>query len=173
MAKLKSKLREMAATIAYFSAWIGALILLKTLVLREYHIDFVGWSKVLVGALLLSKVVRLLDHVPFGKWIQAKPAWMDVGLRTALYSAGLAAILLLDAGWEGREEHGGFVAALKARHEVASFPHILVDSICLTGAFFFYNVLSVLRRYLGDVSLFRLFLKPIPTHPEPAAAHDG
>jgi hypothetical protein len=167
IAKLKQKLREIAVTAAYFAAWIGILILLKTLVLQEYQIGFSGWSKVLIGALLLAKIVRWLDHIKLGGWARQQPAWVGVLLRTALYSFGLVLAMLLDAGFEGKEEHGGFLAALEARWETASFPHILVNSICLTGAFFFYNVLAVLRLHLGGDSLFKLFLKPLPTPPSP------
>lgn len=164
IAKLKHKLREIAGTVAYFAAWIGTLILLKTLVLQEYRIGFFGWSKVLIGALLLAKIVRWLDHIPLGFWGRARPAWVEVLLRTGLYSAGLVLAMLLDAGLEGMEQHGGFIASLEARRREASFPHILVNSICLSGAFFFYNVLAVLRIHLGG-SLFKLFLKPIPPAP--------
>ncbi|NJN05871.1 MAG: hypothetical protein HC814_05175 [Rhodobacteraceae bacterium] len=165
MAKLKSKLLEIAGTVAFFGAWIGTLVLLKTLVLQEYRIGFVGWSKVLVGALLLAKIVRWLDHIRLGGWFRARPAWVAVVVRTALYSAGLVVAMLLDAGFEGREEHGGFLAALDARRETASFPHLLVNSICLTGAFLIYNILFVLRSHLGG-DLFRLFLKPLPENPD-------
>ena len=162
IAKLIGKLREIAVTVAYFAVWIGTLVLLKTFVLQEYHIGFFGWSKVMVGALLLAKIVRWLDHIPLGSWIGGKPAWVEVGVRTVVYSFGLAVAMLLEAGLEGRKEHGGFIAAVAARREAASFPHILVNSICLTGAFLFYNILGVLRAYLGGGELFRLFLKPIP-----------
>jgi hypothetical protein len=172
IAKLMSKLREIAVTVAYFAAWIGTLVLLKTLVLQEYRIGFVGWSKVMVGALLLAKIVRWLDHIPLGAWARARPAWVGVALRTALYSAGLVVALLLEAGLEGRTEHGGFIAALEARRETASFPHILVNSICLTGAFLFYNILAVLRAHLGGGELIRLFLRPIPSPPEAKSNQD-
>jgi hypothetical protein len=165
VARLKHHFRSLAVDTAYFSAWIGTLILLKTLVLQEYRIGFVGWSKVLAGALVLGKVVRILGHVPFGAWVRARPAWVEVLLRTALYSAGLAAVLVLGDAFEFRHEHGGIVGALKAMHRDASFPHLLVNSICLTGAFLFYNILAVLRAHLGGGELFRLFLKPLPKEP--------
>ena len=55
--KLKHELKAVAGAMLFFGVWIGALILIKTLVLAEYHVGFSGWSKILVGALILSKVV--------------------------------------------------------------------------------------------------------------------
>ncbi len=165
IAKLKSHFRKVVVTSAYFGVWIGALILLKTLVLQEYQIGFLGWSKITIGAVVLGKVVRVLDHVPLGSWVGARPAWVEVLLRTALYSAGLAVVMVLDRGLESRIEHGGLLGALKAMPRNTSFPHVLVNSICLSGAFLVYNALAVLRRYLGGGGLVSVFLKPSPTKP--------
>lgn len=59
----EQQVRVGAATI-YFAAWLSLLILLKVLVLEEYHIRFRGLSTVVVGALVLAKVVLVLEHVP-------------------------------------------------------------------------------------------------------------
>ena len=32
----------------------------------------------------------MLEHVPLGAWIQARPAWVDIMLRTILYALGKA-----------------------------------------------------------------------------------
>jgi hypothetical protein len=73
--------------------------------------------------------------------------------------------MVLGDAFEGRQEHGGFGGALKAMRRDASFPHVLVNSICLTGAFLVYNAFAVLRCYLGGGGLFRLFLQPLPKEP--------
>jgi len=44
----------------------------------------------------------------------------------------------------------------------ADAPHIWANTICLSGALLGYNVLSVVRRQLGEAGLRRLFLSPLP-----------
>lgn len=168
VARIKSHFRTVAVDTAYFATWIGTLVLLKTLVLKEHGIGFSGWSKVLAGALILGRVARILGHVPAGKWIRSLPAWMAVVLRTALFSIGLATLLLVTGALETRDRHGGLVAALKAMQQEASYPLILTNAICLTGAFLIYNALAVIRVHLGGGSLFLLFLQPLP---EKTGAH--
>jgi hypothetical protein len=94
------------------------------------------------------------------------PAWVDVLLRTALYSVGLIIVIILEKGIEGRHEHGGFVGAVKAGFASADRIHIIANSICLSGALLGYNVISVLRRHLGEHGLLKLFLRPLPPKAE-------
>ncbi len=164
--KLKHELKAVAGAALYFGCWIGALLVLKYLVLTEYKIAFRGWSVIVMGALILSKVVIILENVSFGAWVRAKPAWVDVILRTALYSVGLVAVLTLEKGIEGRHEHGGFVGAVNAAFQSSDAYHIYLNSICLTGALLVYNVLAVIRQHLGGKGLIKLFLVPLPPKAE-------
>jgi hypothetical protein len=164
--KLLRELKAVTVAALYFGCWIGGLVLLKHLVLTEYKIAFHGWSVILMGALILSKVVLVLEHVSFGAWLRARPAWVDVLLRTALYSVGLVLVMVLERGLEGRHEHGGFVGAVTAAFDSTDKYHIYANSICLSAALLVYNVLSVLRRHLGERGLLKLFLVPLPADPE-------
>jgi hypothetical protein len=117
---------------------------------------------VVVGALVLSKVVLVLEHVSLGAWVRARPAWVDVVLRTVLYSLGVAMVLVLEKGFEGRHEHGGFGPSLMAVFQHADVHHVWVNTICLSGALLGYNMLSVVRQHLGEGGLIRAFLSPLP-----------
>ena len=160
--KLRDEIRAVALATLYFAMWIGVLMVLKVLVLEEYRIEFHAWSLVLVGALVLAKVVLVLEHVPLGAWIRTRPALIDVILRTAFYALGVLVVLLLEKAFDGRHEHGGFVPSLLAVFQHAEIHHVWVNTICLTGALLGYNALSVIRRHLGEGGLIRLFLTPLP-----------
>ncbi len=160
--KLKHELKAVGIAMLYFGAWIGALLLVKQLVLAEYAIAFRHYSLALVGALILSKVVLILEHVPLGAWVRTRPAWVDVMLRTALYSIGVAVVLVLERGFEGRHEYGGIGAAIRGLFKQADAPHVLVNTLCLSAALFFYNVLTVVRHELGAGGLSRLFFRSRP-----------
>jgi len=60
----------------------------------------------------------------------------------------------------------GFVPSLISVFQHAKGHHVWVNSICLSGALLGYNVLSVVRRHLGQGGLIRLFLTPLPEQPE-------
>ena len=159
---VKREIRELAITGSYFIAWIGSLMLLKTLILAEYHVEFREWSLVLVGALVLAKVVLVLEHVPLWHWARHRPAWMEVVLRTLFYSAGVFVVLVIEKAFEGRQAHGGFGAALVAQFQSVDGPRVWANTICLAGALLGFNVLAVIQRHLGEGKLFRMFLVPLP-----------
>ena len=160
--KLKHEIVAVALLTFYFGCWLGALVLLKYLVLAEYQIAFYGLSAALVGALVLAKVVLVLEHVSLGAWVRARPAWVDVVLRTALYSFGVFVVLLLEKAFKGRHEYDSFGASMIAVFQQADAIHVWLNTICLSTALLSYNMLSVIRRRLGKGALLRMFMSPLP-----------
>jgi len=170
--RLREELKDLSITFAYFTSVLGVLVLLKKLMLAEYQIEFQGLAVALMGALVLSKVVLILEHVSLGAWVRSRPAWVDVVLRTALYTLGVLVVLLLEKGFEGRHEHGGFLSAIASDFQHAEVHHVWINTIVLSGALLGYNVLSVVRRHLGELGLLRLLLSPLPDEHD-VAGHPG
>ena len=160
--KLKHELESMALAVLYFGVWIASLVIFKKLILAQYQIEFNGLSAAIVGTLVLAKVVLVLEHVPLGAWVRARPGWVEVLMRTVLYAFGLVVVLLLEKAFEGRHEYGGFVHSLRLVFHHPEIHHVWVNTICLSGALMGYNMLSVIRRHLGKGGLLRLFLSPLP-----------
>jgi hypothetical protein len=164
MQKITHELREVGLAAAYFLAWIGFIVILKTLILEEYRIQFHGLSLAILGALALSKVVIVLQHVPVGSWTRNRAVIWDVLLRTLLYGAGVFLVIVLEKSFEGRRDHGGFIASVFALVQSANMPHVWANVICLTGALLGYNVMSVLQNHLGKAGLLKIFGSPANWH---------
>jgi len=168
--KLKDEIKAVAVTTLYFATWLGCLVLLKKFILAEYQIAFHGLSVALIGALVLAKVVLVLEHVSLGTWVRTHTALIDVVLRTVLYAFGVFVVLVLERAFEGRHEYGGFGSSMMALFRHAQDHHVWANTICLTSALLGYNVLSVIRRHLGEGGLIRLFLSPLPEEKGPKCA---
>jgi hypothetical protein len=166
--KIKHEIVTLVSIMIFFGCWIAVLEALKHLVLAEHQISFNGFSMVLIGSLILAKVVMVLEYVPLGAWVRARPAWVDLMLRTALYGFGVIIVLLLEKGFEGRHEYGGFGASLAAVFQHENINHVWANSIALLGALLVFNALSVIRGHLGKGGLRRLFLIPPPKAEEEA-----
>jgi len=156
--RMKHEFVLLALATLFFGAWVGSLVVFKHLLLEEYSIDAYGYSAAIVGVLILAKVVLVLERAPLGAWIATRPAWVEVVLRTVLYSVGVLVVLTIEHGVKGRAEHGGFVAALRAAVGEEHAPHVLLNVYCVGGAFLVYNAMSVVRRNLPEGSLRRIFL---------------
>jgi len=160
--KLQDELVELSLAFLYFGCWIAVLLLIKQLLLADYQIEFNGFSMVVIGALVLSKVVLILEHIPLGSLLRGRPTWVAVLLRTALYALGVFVILLLEKAFEGRHEFGGFGSSLASIFQHADLYHVWVNAICMTGALLVYNTISVIRSHLGKGGLLKLYLQPLP-----------
>lgn len=156
--KLKQELKAVILVTLFFAAWLGVFMALKVLILAEYEIQFGGVSKVLIGALILAKVVLILEHVSLGAWLRSQPVLVDVLLRTLLYMMGTLVVILLEKAFESRHEQGGFGPALMNVFQHRDMPHVWANTICVTGALLFYNLLSALNHHLGSGGLARVFL---------------
>jgi hypothetical protein len=158
--KLKHELKAVILATLFFAAWLGVFMGLKVLILEDYQIQFKGFSMVVIGALVLAKVVLILEHVPLGAWLRDKPVLFDVILRTLLYAVGTLVVMLLEKAFESRHEQGGFGPALMNVFQHRDMPHVWANTICVTGALLFYNLITVLNRHLGTSGLTGIFLSP-------------
>ena len=158
--KLKHEIKAIALVTLFFASWLGTLMVLKILILKDYQIGFGSISAVLIGALVLAKVVLILEHVPLGGWLKQQPVLMDVLLRTLLYAFGTFVVMLLEKAFESRNESGGFSAALMNIFNHRDMPHVWANTIVVTGALLFYNLLSALNHHLGAGGLANIFLSP-------------
>jgi hypothetical protein len=158
--KLKHELKSVILVTLFFAAWIGVFMGLKVLILEDYQIRFGSFSAVMIGALILAKVVLILEHVPLGAWLRNKPVLVDVVLRTLLYASGTLVVMLLEKAFESRHEQGGFGPALMKVFQHRDMPHVWANTICLSGALLFYNLLSALERHFGTGGLAGVFLSP-------------
>lgn len=159
--KLKHELKAVILVTLFFAAWLGVFMGLKILILDGYQIRFGSISAVLIGALVLAKVVLILEHVSLGAWLRDEPVLVDVVLRTLLYAFGTFVVMLLEKAFESRHEQGGFGSALTNVFQHPDMPHIWANAICVTAALLFYNVLSALNRHLGRGGLIGFFLSPL------------
>lgn len=160
--KLKNEIQTVALVILYFAAWFGVLILLKELILAEYQVEFHRLSSALVGALVVAKVVLVLEHVPLGAWVRKQPALVDAVLRTILYSLGVLVVLILEKAFDGRHEYGGFGNSLAKVFQHVDIYHVWANTICVVGALLVFNLFSILHQWLGRRELIRLFVTPLP-----------
>lgn len=160
--KLKEELQSLLLNAAFFGAWFAAFLVVKDLILAEYRIGPTGITAALVAALVLAKVVLLLEHVELGPLVRGRPAWFEAAVRTALYGFGVLVVMLLEKSFEGRHEAGGFVNALAGVLHHRDIPHVLANTVCVTGALLLFNAKSVVQRHLGSGALLRMFTQPMP-----------
>lgn len=158
--KLKRELISLGLVMFYFALWFAFLITMKMLLLREYNVEVYGLSMAFVGALIVAKVILIMDHIPIGTWIEKQPAFVDVLFRTLLYSIGIIIILVLEKAFEARNEAGGFFEAIPYVFKQTNVNHIYVNSIAVIFSLLGFNFITLIARNLGKGGMRKILLSP-------------
>jgi len=164
--KLKEELIALGITMIYFALWFAFMIIMKMLLLREYDVEVYGLSMAFVGALIVAKVILIVDHIPLGSWIEKQPAFIDILFRTLLYSVGIILILILEKAFEARSEAGGFFEAIPYIFKHRNVNHIYVNSIAVIFSLLGFNFLTLITKNLGKGGLKKILLSPPPFETE-------
>jgi len=144
-------------TAAYFAIVFMLMMVMKKLYLKDYDIEYSGMSQALLGALIMSKVVILMEYITLGHWVQRQPAIVDVTLRTLLYTIGVVIVIVLEKAFERRHDAGGFGDAISYILSHRDFYHVWATTIGASASIFVYNAFSVVQRVIGKNGLAKLF----------------
>ena len=155
--KILEEIKIILRTATYFAIVFILMMVMKKLYLKDYDIEFVGLSQAIIGALIMSKVIILMELITLGSWVQRKPPIVDVILRTLLYTAGVAIVVLLEKAFEARHKAGGFGDAFSYVFSHRDIYHVWATTIGAAGSIFVYNSFSVVQRTMGKNGLAKLF----------------
>jgi hypothetical protein len=159
--KIIKELRSILLTSIYFFSWFGVLMVIKILLLKEYHVHFVGLTIVIIAALVLAKVVLILEIVPM-PFTKGKPAWVEVTVRTLLYMVGVFIVIALEKSIEARHEYDGVFDAFTNLISKTDEYQIWVNTILIFGALLFFNIWSVVKMHYGAGIFRKLMMSPLP-----------
>lgn len=157
--KIENELKSILLVTLYFALWFGILIVLKKLILIDYDIQFRGISTALIGALVMAKVVLIMEYIEFGKWIKKQPPIVDILLRTFLYTLGVLVVMVLEKAFEARKEAGGFGDAIVQVFQHRDIYKVWASTLVVSISLFWFNVFTILRQYLKTNEMAKLFLK--------------
>jgi hypothetical protein len=152
--------KAFSVRVVYFLVCYGILLLLKKLILEEYHIGFFGFGTVIIGAFISAKVVLVVEHTPLARAFSRSRPILKVLFETAFYGLLSLATLYTERAFELRDKAGGFLPAFAlVRHENDRYLFAMT-LIAVTLSFAFYSILTVIDRHLGRGELLKLFFRP-------------
>jgi hypothetical protein len=155
--KIFEEIKIILRTASYFAIVFLLMMVMKKLYLKDYDIEFYGMSQALIGALIMSKVIILMEMLSLGKWVQARPPIVDVVLRTILYTVGVAVVIVLEKAFESRHKVSGFGQAISYILYHRDIYHVWATTLGASASIFVYNSFSVVQKLLGKNGLSRLF----------------
>jgi len=152
--------REMAPVVLFFFIAFMLIFLLFKLFVSQYSIEFPAFSKAAVAALILGKVIPLLDWAQSGyRFDTHRRAVVIVG-KTFIY--GLVVIILgigeriVHSIREAGNIQDG-ISRVVANANIDRFLGLVLLVSLIVGS---YLIMQEISRAMGKGALFRLFFKP-------------
>ena len=130
---LKREFLELLPPTIFFFIAIGLLMLTKRLMLQQYHIGFSDFAAVVIGALVIGKVVLIVDCFKFVNRYPDRPLIYNVLWKTTVYL--IAATCCADR-WKRLSRnllHGSVAETFQHLREGIVWPHFWVIHLWLGG----------------------------------------
>ncbi|MGR9099206.1 MAG: hypothetical protein ACU826_01435 [Gammaproteobacteria bacterium] len=157
LSSLKHEIKEVGLVTLYFFFCFGVMLTIKKLLLADYRVEVHAVSTAAVGALIVAKIVVVLDKTRAGTRFDARLSLGAAALyKTLVYVLSTFAVLFLEKLFHAYREAGVLVQAILDvwHHRDRS---ILFAKVIIIGlAFFAYHLYAGLDRRLGEGTLRRL-----------------
>jgi len=159
--RLKKEFLGIIPTAVFFFIAFQLLALTRVLILREYEVPIGTFLAATVAALIVAKVVVIVDLLPFFNRFPEKPLVYNIVWKATLYLVAAVSVRYIEHLIPFVREYGGIAVA--TRHLIAEvvWPHFWLVQIWLFVIFFVYCTLRELARVLGRDRLFALFVGPV------------
>jgi hypothetical protein len=154
--KIIKELKEIGLVTAYFFVCFIIVLTLKKLLLSEYTIKFYALHTAIISALIVAKVVVILDKTPLGSIFDSKSFLFKVLWRTSIYTLMVFLVTLLEHLFEYYQEKGSLALACLELWEKRNFAHFIALNMCVGVSLLLYNIYEGVDKQLGAGTLRRI-----------------
>jgi hypothetical protein len=142
----------------FFFLSFSLLKLTESLILREYGIPLTSFAGAAIGALIIAKVVLVVDHLSFTTKFSGKPLLHNVIWKSSIYFAATFTFRYVEQMVSSLREYGDFATANQQLLAGIVWPHFWLIQIWLVILLFIYCATRELIRAIGTEEVMRLFL---------------
>jgi hypothetical protein len=155
--RILEELREIGLVTLFFLVCFTIFLSLKKLLLSEYHVPFDMLHVAVIGALIVAKVVVLLEKSSFGNRFRSGVLFVHVLWRSLAYTAVVFVVSLAEHLFDLYRETGALPAAASELWADKDFHHFLAMNLAVGISFLVYNSFSEIDGRLGEGGLRKLF----------------
>ena len=157
LGRLIEEIKQVGLVTLYFMVCFTLVLTLKKLFLAQYSVEFYGVSAAFLGALVVGKVVVLLEHTRVGNRFDRTDAlWRGALYKTVVYTAIAFLVFVSEKAFHAYRESGDLGESLRHVWEHRDRNVMLATVVCVGLAFAGYNLYSAIDSRLGEGTLRRL-----------------
>jgi hypothetical protein len=141
----------------FFLVAFTLILATQRLILRQYGIPLMGFGGALIGALIVGKVVLIVDAMPFVNKFPHKPLIYNTLWKTFIYFFAVIVFRYLEHVVPLVIQFKDFIEANRHLFDAIILPHFLVIHMWLLVLFFVYCALRELVATLGRDKVVQMF----------------
>jgi hypothetical protein len=155
--KIKHEFFKILSPTIFFFFAFNIVAITTALMLREHGIKAGSILGATILALIVAKVILVVDLMPFVNKFPDKPLIYNIVWKTFIYVLAVLLARYLEHIIPFLRQDGGVIAAHRHLMQEIIWEHFLAVQIWLVVLFFFYSVLFELVRVLGKKRVIKLF----------------
>lgn len=154
---IKHELHEIIPPTVFFFIAFLLILVTKKLVLEDYGIEASAVAAAVMGALIVGKVVLIVDHFPFVNKFPGKPLIYNVTWKTALYLIAAFLVRYLEHLIEFARKYGSAIEG--NRHLLAEviWSNFFLIQVWLSVLLLVFCGFRELVRAIGREKVIRMF----------------
>lgn len=161
VSRLKHEFLKVIPAAVFFFIAFQLLALTRALILEEYGIRVTTFVNATIAALIVAKVVLVVDLLPFVNRFPQKPLIYNVVWKTIIYILAALIVRYVEHLLPFIREYGNLALANRHLLDKVVWPHFWVIQIWLLVLFFMFCALRELIRALGPERVRSMFIGPI------------
>jgi hypothetical protein len=156
-ARLKHEIAVVIPPAIFFFVTFNVIAITRALMLEQYGITVPSFAAATIGALIVAKVILVVDLLPFVNRYPDKPLIYNVAWKTLIYLLAAFLVRYVEHLISFVRKHDSLLEA--NRHLLAEvvWPHFWAVQIWLALLLFVYCALRELTRSLGASRVHQLF----------------
>ncbi|MBL1265234.1 hypothetical protein [Candidatus Methylomicrobium oryzae] len=152
-------------TIFFFISFL-LLATTRNLIEREYGIPLTGLGVAVMGALIVGKVVLVVDKLSLMNKFAGKPLLCGIAWKSGIYFLATFVVRYAEHVFPLLREGGDILEAHRHLLEKIVWPHFWIIQMWLAVLFFLYCLLRELVQIIGRDKLIYLFWSGMPVTAE-------
>lgn len=157
--KIKNMFIAMIPIFIYFFIAFQIVALTSALILKEYNITVSSFSNATILALIMAKVVLIVDEIEYVNISEQRPLIHKVLWKTLVYLIVTLLFSYIEHLIHFWKEASGFSEANSLLFEDIVFTHYLAIQLWLLVLVFIFCILRELVNYYGRQEIYNLFFK--------------
>jgi hypothetical protein len=151
--------REMAPTVLFFFVAFLLIAVMFKLLVAEYAIEFSAFTRAAVAALVLGKVILLIDWAQSGHSFGSHRRIVVIACKTFVYALAVIALGIGERVLKAAREAHSLKEGVDAFIASANLDRFLGLVLLISMVVFLYLLMQEIERAMGKGALLRLLFK--------------